>query len=566
AHYLRGQGAGPEAVVGICLERGVELVVSLLGVLKAGAAYLPLDPAYPAQRLEFMMKDSGMKLLLTRKGMIKAVLPEGARAIDLNAECESISGGSGDNPARQAVAENLAYTIYTSGSTGTPKGVAIRHASLTVFLLWARSFFSDEELARVLASTSICFDISVIEIFFPLAFGGKVIVVENALDLSQGQDVHGVTYLNVVSSAARELLELDAVPASVRTVGFAGEAVPSDLATKICELPFIKRVCDLYGPTEDTVYSTVSELHEDGDITIGRPIWQTRAYILGKDFELCPVGVLGELMLAGDGQARGYVGRGDLTAGKFIPNPYGVAAGERMYRTGDIAKWRDDGKIEYLGRGDDQIKLRGYLIELAEVEGALRQWPGIRQAAVVLKQDASAGKHLVAYVTADEPIDASQIRSHLRQTLPEYMVPALIVQLPQMPLTANGKLDRKSLPDVEIESGQQYQAPGNETERELVRIWEEVLKRERIGVVDDFFDLGGHSLLATQVISKLRKRMGFDVPLQELFKASTVKEFARIVDNIRHNGGGASMPAMRRMARRAPQGADATIVPESDQG
>jgi amino acid adenylation domain-containing protein len=475
---------------------------------------------------------------------------QGARRIEVDEQREEIRKRSRERATSNLVAGNLAYVIYTSGSTGTPKGVAIQHSSVAVFLHWAKSFFTDEEIARVLASTSICFDISVIELFFPLAFGGKIVMMENALQLSQTRDDYGITFLNSVSSILRELLEMDAIPESVRTVGFAGEAVPRDLAIKICKLPFIKRACDLYGPTEDTIYSAVSELNQYENVTIGRPIWDTRAYILGKHLELCPAGILGELMLTGEGLARGYFGRGDLTAEKFIPNPYNHAAGERMYRTGDVAKWLEDGRIEYLGRRDEQVKIRGHRIEIAEIEWALGQRPSIRQAAVAVKQDPAGGKMLVAYVVSDEPVNSIQLKESLRRTLPDYMVPAFIVRLQQMPFTANGKLNRKNLPDVEVEADKpHYQAPSNDLERELIRIWEEILKRQDIGTTENFFELGGHSLLATQVTSKLRKQMGLDVPLQAMFKGPTVRELAQVVEQMKNNGAGSSMPAIRKMAR-----------------
>ena len=567
AHHLLDAGAGPEVIVGICLRRHIELVVSLLAVLKSGAAYLPLDPAYPKQRLMFMMEDAEMKVLVTQQEMRKILAGRGVRQIEVDAHREQIGARSKYNPSRTAGAGNLAYVIYTSGSTGNPKGVAIGHSSLATFLFWARSFFSDDELGTVLASTSICFDISVIEIFFPIAFGGTSVLVENALQLAQDNGENKITFLNTVSSVLRELLELAAVPESVRTVGFAGEAVPRDLKNKVCELPFVKRVCDLYGPTEDTVYSTVSELSMDEDITIGRPIWHTRAYIRGDQLELCPVAVIGELMLSGEGLARGYVGRGDLTAEKFIPDPDSKTGGERMYRTGDAARWREDGKIEYLGRRDEQVKIRGHRIELAEIEAALGQHPSVRQAAVAVKQDLSAGLTLVAYVVADDEVSTNQLKDSLRQKLPEYMLPTLIVRLERMPLTPNAKLDRKNLPEAELEADtRQYQAPGSELERALAHIWGQVLKRGAIGVTENFFELGGHSLLATQVLSRLRKQMGLDVPLQALFKGPTVRELARVVEQIKRNGAESSMPAMRPIARRIIPAREDSDRPEKSDG
>src|ERR1041385_8034136 len=379
-HYLRKEGIGPEVGVGLCMERGLEMVIGLLGILKAGGAYVALDPHYPPERLKFMMEDSAIAVLVTQRGLAEQ-LPGSPKVIRVDKEIAEIARESGEDVGLSLYPESLAYVIYTSGSTGRPRGVAIQHGSASVLLQWAREVFTAEELAGVLASTSICFDLSVFEIFAPLSWGGKTILVRDALSLAEMKQQSGVTLLNTVPSAMAELLQFKGVPGSIRTVNLAGEALPASLVERLYEELNVERVFNLYGPSEDTTYSTYACLERDGAnerVPIGKPISNTQAYVLDKQYQPVTVGVTVELMLGGQGNARGYLKRPELTAEKFIPNPFTERGGERIYRTGDQVKWRRNGNLEFLGRVDQQVKVRGYRIELGEIEAALQANERIR--------------------------------------------------------------------------------------------------------------------------------------------------------------------------------------------
>jgi amino acid adenylation domain-containing protein len=404
AHYLRSLGVGPEVGVGLCVERSPEMVVGLLGILKAGGAYVPLDPGYPSERLAFMLEDSSAPVLVTEAGLVERLPADGSQVVLLDGDWEeriaAQPGGAVESPATAA---NLAYVIYTSGSTGRPKGVAIAHGSTAELLGWASGIYTAEELSGVLASTSICFDLSVFELFLPLSVGGTVIVADNALALSSLETSEAVTLVNTVPSALEELLRVGGLPPSVRTVNLAGEPLRTPLVQGIYEQG-VERVYDLYGPSEDTTYSTWSLRSAEGPETIGRPIRNTRSYILDDELEPVPAGVPGELYLAGEGLARGYLGRPDLTADRFVPDPYGEGnGGGRLYRTGDRCRWLADGRIEFLGRLDRQVKLRGYRIELGEIEAALGGVSGVRESVALVREDAPGDRRLVGYVVSREP-------------------------------------------------------------------------------------------------------------------------------------------------------------------
>ena len=402
AHYLRKLGVGPEVLVGICMERSPEMLVGILGILKAGGAYVPLDPAYPKDRLAFALQDCQAPVLLTQERLRDILPANDAKIVRLDADWETISGESEQNPAPQAVPTNLAYLIYTSGSTGRPKGVAIEHRSTSTFLSWAQSVFTRQELAGVLFSTSICFDLSVFEMFVPWSVGGKVILAENALELPTLAAAREVTLINTVPSAIAELLRMEGVPDSVTTVNLAGEPLPRSLVQQIYACKTIQRVYNLYGPTEDTTYSTfVLVPNDDSAVTIGRPIANTQAYILDAHLQPVPVGVPGELFLGGEGLARGYFGRPELTQEKFIPNPFSREPDARLYRTGDLARYLPDGNILFLGRIDHQVKIRGFRIELGEIESVLNQHPGVRQSLAMVREDDIGNKQIVAYLMPD---------------------------------------------------------------------------------------------------------------------------------------------------------------------
>ncbi|HEX6371570.1 MAG TPA: non-ribosomal peptide synthase/polyketide synthase [Longimicrobium sp.] len=532
AHHLARLGVGPEVRVGICLERGVELLVSMLAVLKAGGAYVPLDPAYPVERLGMIVSDAGSAVLVTQE-KLRGLVPgqDGVRTVVIDADAAAIAAESSADPASEARPENLAYLIYTSGSTGRPKGVAIQHASAVAMLAWGWGVYSDDDLSGMLASTSICFDISVFELFLPLARGGRVIIVENALALPSSARAGEVRLLNTVPSAGAALLRSGGIPAGVRTINLAGEPLKQELVDALYALGHVDRVIDLYGPSEDTTYSTFSVRTAGGRANIGRCIANSQGYVLDRGLRPVPVGVVGELYLAGAGISRGYLGRPGLTADRYVPDPIGGIPGARLYRSGDKIRWRADGVLEYLGRLDEQVKVRGFRIELGEIEATLRRC-GVADCVVVARADDAGDRRVVAYVVGGP--DADALRAAVGRTLPEYMVPAAFVGMDALPLTPNGKIDKKALPAPEFaSSAAEYVAPGTPTEAAVAAAWAEVLRVDRVGVRDGFFALGGHSLLATRVVSRLREALGVELPLRALFEAPTVAELARRVDALR---------------------------------
>jgi amino acid adenylation domain-containing protein len=409
ARRLRREGVGPESLVAVCLERTTELLVALLGILKAGGAYVPLDPSYPQPRLQFMLEDSAAAVVLTEQ-QFAARLPrrdatQSGKQICLDEERQQLAGESGERLPWQSLPESLAYVIYTSGSTGRPKGVAIEHHNTVTLLQWAQTVYSRADLAGVLASTSICFDLSVYELFLPLSVGGTVVLAADALQLASTQWPTELTLINTVPSAIAELLRLQGIPASVRVVNLAGEPLPQPLVQQLYEVGTIERVYDLYGPSEDTTYSTYALRSASGRATIGRPIANTQIYLLDEWLQPVPIGVPGELYIGGEGLARGYLQRAELTAERFIPNPFG-AAGTRLYRTGDVARYLEDGNLQYVGRSDQQVKVRGYRIELGEIEAAINEHPDVRESVVILHGDGLSDNRIVAHVVLNgSPLD-----------------------------------------------------------------------------------------------------------------------------------------------------------------
>ena len=576
ARYLKKRGVGPEILVGVCVQRSLEMVVALLGIMKAGGAYVPLDPVYPSERLRFMLDNADALILLTQQSLLKLVPESRSQVICLDNDWPEVSEESEQNLVTKPSQENLAYVIYTSGSTGKPKGVAIEHRSVAALLSWASGVFSQEELGGVLASTSICFDLSVFELFVPLSRGGgKVVLADNVLQLPSLAAAEEVKLINTVPSAMVELLRLGGLPKNVQTVNLAGEPLPSSLVKKIYEQPQINRVFDLYGPSEDTTYSTFTLRHPNGPTTIGRPISNTRVYLLDSGLQPVPTGVPGELYLGGAGLARGYLNRPELTASAFICDPFSGERGARLYKTGDMARYLEDGNIEYLGRIDNQVKLRGFRIELGEIEAVLNSHPQVGEAVVLAREDEPGNKQLVGYVAPDldelEPelrryfatahTDTAEagpsgsdtngplrakaeqtllagLRELLRQKLPEHMVPSDFVFLTTLPLTANGKVDRNALPapDRSRSQTEAFRAPRNNIEWQLAEIWAEVLRLDEVGIDDNFFRLGGHSLLATQVISRVRERFKIQVPLQHLFEFPTIAELAATIGKLQQEG------------------------------
>lgn len=536
AGHLKRLGTGAEVRVAICMERGLEMIVAMLGVLKSGAAYVPLDPTYPTERLSYMLQDSESKILLTQQALVPQLPSFSGKVIQLDIEWGQIASNDPQNLTRTIHPENVAYIIYTSGSTGKPKGVAIRHSSVATLVHWARDVFSADELSGVLASTSLCFDLSIFEILVTLSCGGSVLVVENALDVATIATSLCVTLINTVPSIMRELLRIDAIPTSVQTINIAGEALPAELVRAIYAGNRALRVFNLYGPSEDTTYSTYALLPQDYDnwfVPIGRPITNTQVYVLNRWLQPVPVGVTGELYLGGEGLARGYINRTDLTAQRFVPNPFSTTPGERLYRTGDLVRFMPDGCLDFCGRVDHQVKLRGYRIELGEIEAALAEHGSVAQAVVVVREDEFGGKRLVAYVTSANKgqITCNDLSEHLRRHLPQYMVPDLIVQLSSLPLTANGKIDRSRLPEATYGISLQMDcvAPGTLEEETLCKLWAEVLQKNPIGVNQDFFTLGGHSLLALQISAQVRVIFGVELPLRAFFEARTITAMAAYI-------------------------------------
>jgi len=505
------------------------LLVALLGILKAGGAYVPLDPAYPQSRLQFMLEDSAATVVLTEQKLAGRLPQSSSKQICVDTEREQIAA---ESSARLNASSSLAYVIYTSGSTGRPKGVAIEQGSAVTLLQWAQTVYSREDLAGVLASTSICFDLSVFELFLPLSVGGTVVIAENALQLASGRWPVALTLINTVPSAIAELLRLQGIPESVRVVNLAGEALPQALVAQLYEQETIERVYDLYGPSEDTTYTTWALRSATEPATIGRPIANTQIYLLDGELQPVPIGVAGELYIGGAGLARGYLKRPELTAEKFISNPYG-AAGTRLYRTGDVARYQEDGKLQYLGRSDQQVKVRGYRIELGEIETALREQRTIRDVAVIAKE----GK-LVAYVvrSAEAPANGSKLTSVWRESLlsrlPAYMVPVLFVELEKLPLTPSGKINRGALPSPEelaTLSASDRVTPRDELEAQLVKLWTKILQAETIGVTDNFFEVGGDSLLAARLFAQIHNRFGKNLPLATLFVSPTIEQLANVL-------------------------------------
>ncbi|MFP2933745.1 non-ribosomal peptide synthetase, partial [Pyxidicoccus sp. 3LG] len=526
ANHLRSLGVGTESRVGVCLGRSAELVVALMAVQKAGGAYVPLDPNWPRDRHALVIDDAAPGVLLTTRALAERLGAPRGQVVCLDAEAETLARASASPLPCPASPDNVSAILYTSGSTGRPKGVALTHRGAVTFLRWASRTFSPQQLSRVLFATSINFDLSVFELFAPLTCGGAVVVADDALALPSIPAANEVTLVNTVPSAMAELVRARAVPASVRTVNLAGEALPRQLVDAIYSLGSVQDVFNLYGPTEDTTYSTYARVPPDAEPTIGRPLSDTAVYLVDSRLQPVPVGVAGELYLSGEGLARGYLGRPDLTAERFVPNPFSPLPGARMYRTGDLARYLPDGRIAYLGRADFQVKVRGFRIELGEVEAALAACAGVRESVVLAREDSPGHKRLVAYVVAGEQAPSvAELRTALGERLPAYMVPSAFVVLPALPRTPNGKVDRRALPApdaTQVERTQEYVAPRTPGEKLLADLWREVLGVEQVGVHDDFFALGGHSLLATQVISRVRNTLHVDLPLALPLRAPTL--------------------------------------------
>jgi amino acid adenylation domain-containing protein len=535
AYRLQALGVGPNIPVAVYVERSLEMVIALLGVLKAGGAYLPVDLSFPQDRIEFMLEDAQPRVLVT-VGKLLAKLPKHRAEVVCVDDCASAAKVVA---AQGAEPRHLAYIIYTSGSTGKPKGVEICHGSLVNFLSSMRAAPGLEERDTLLSVTTPSFDIFGLELWLPLTVGAKVVIVSpettrDGRELSSVIQRCGATVMQATPSTWRLLLEAgwDGDPKFKILCG--GEAWPPNLAEQL--LPRCGSLWNMYGPTETTIWSAAYPVVRGERVLLGRPVANTQFYVVDAQLQLVPVGVPGELLIGGDGVARGYWNRPELTAAKFIPDCFGGRGDSRLYRTGDLVRYLPDGNLEFLGRIDQQVKIRGFRIELEEIESVLLGHPGVREAAVIVREDGE--KQLVAYVVPAEEsaCTTAELREHLKRKLPDYMVPTAYVSLPALPLTPNRKLDRKALPlpgtNVAASLSGDYVLPDNETEQKIASIWQDVLKVAHVGREDNFFDLGGHSLLMVRVNSRLRETFSKDISMVDMFGFTTIRALASHINGI----------------------------------
>jgi surfactin family lipopeptide synthetase A len=538
AHHLRKLNVGPEVLVTICAERSLDMIVGLLGILKAGGAYVPLDPTYPHERLSFMVEDAEVPVLLTQSRVVQRLPQSNATVVCLDTDWPTIAKESDEDPASETKPENLAYVIYTSGSTGKPKGVQIPHRAVVNFLTSMSRKPGMTSADRLLAVTTLSFDIAGLEIYLPLILGASVEIVSREVASDGSQLLSkltsaGATVLQATPATWRMLLEAGWEGSPRLKALCGGEAVSRKLANQLRGKT--GALWNVYGPTETTIWSTTTQLElAEGPVPIGQPIANTQIFILDKALQPVPIGVAGELHIGGDGLARGYLKRPQLTAEKFIPNPLSPVPGARLYKTGDLVRYLPNGDIEFLGRIDHQTKIRGFRVELGEIEAAVRQHPAINETVVVLREDNPGDQRLVAYVVPapGSAPTVEQLRDFLRGKLPEYMVPSAFVMLNAMPLTPNGKVNRRALPSPDqsaLARKEVCKAPSDAIESQLVRIWESVLGVRPIGVRHNFFELGGHSLLAVRMMQRAERVFGKALPIATLFQAPTIEQLAGIV-------------------------------------
>ena len=550
AHHLIKCGVGPETLVGVYLERSLELIIALYGILKAGGAYVPLDPEYPTERVDFMLQDTQMPILLTQERLLSRLPERNIQVVCLDTDWDTITKEANHNPNSGVMAENLAYVIYTSGSTGKPKGAMNTHRGIVNRLLWMQDAFQLTEKDRVLQKTPFSFDVSVWEFFWPLLFGAQLIVARPGGHRDSSYLVktildQEITTIHFVPSMLQIFLEDRDVQKciSLKRVICSGESLPFDLQNR-----FFSRLDaelhNLYGPTEAAVDVSHWACRRDSDlkiVPIGRPIANTQLYILDRSLNPVPVGVLGELHIGGVQVARGYLSRPDLTAEKFIPDPFIADPEARLYKTGDLVRFLPDGNIEFVGRLDHQVKLRGFRIELGEIESVLSQHKQIREVVVVAREDVPGDKRLVAYCVSSTllPPNIEELRNFLSEKLPEHMIPSAFVHLDTLPLTPNGKVDRKNLPvpDWKEQSERVYLPPEDDLEKAIADIWVDVLKVERVGVNENFFDLGGHSLLLALAYNQIRDLVEKEISITDLFRFPTIRTLSLYLSQISDHDG-----------------------------
>jgi len=545
AHCLQALGVGPEVSVGVYVERSLEMLMAVLGILKAGGAYVPLDPAFPAERIGWMLEDARPPVLLTQESLRAALPPHAARVICLDTGWDDIARYPSETPEARTGPDHLAYILFTSGSTGRPKGVQIEHRALVNFLESMRREPGMIANDRLLAVTTLSFDIAALELFLPLLVGACCVIAsrDDVLDggrLRNLMDEHAITVLQATPATWQLLLGCGWMGTPGLKALCGGEAVPRELATQLLERCDV--VWNVYGPTETTIWSAACRIQTgDGPVTIAGPIANTQLYVLDRQMEPVPIGVPGELYIGGDGLARGYLNQDALTAERFVPNPLrgevvaaSGAASPRLYRTGDRVRYLADGRMEFLGRIDQQVKIRGYRIELGEVEAALVGHDAVRQSVAIVREDTPGDRRLVAYVVPIESgsVSGSILREHAGKLLPPYMVPTSVVVLDCFPLTPNGKIDRGALPLPDLsdnEAGDVQVAPSDAIELQLTEIWRRTLNCDELGVTDNFFDLGGHSLLAVRLFSEIETRFGLRLPLATLYRAPTIRHLAEVI-------------------------------------
>jgi amino acid adenylation domain-containing protein len=562
AHYLQKRGVGPEVLVGICVERSLEMLVGILGVLKAGGAYVPLDPNYPRDRIGFMIDDALLGLVLTQQRLAKDIPSGQARPIFIDQDWERIAKESEENSEVPVAAPNLAYVIYTSGSTGNPKGVMIEHRQIVNFTLAATRAYAIKGEDRILQFASLSFDLSAEEIFPALTCGATIVLrtdamISSARDFLRTCDEWKISVLDLPTAYWHDLTDaLSAeklkLPASIRLVIIGGEkALPERVRTWKRAVGDAVRLVNSYGPTETTVVVTLCDVSDDesaamNTVLIGRPVANTTAYVLDQFLQPVPIGVAGELHLGGAGVTRGYIKRPELSAEKFIANPFSDVEGEKLYKTGDLVRYRADGNLEFLGRVDNQIKIRGFRVELEEIEEALRCHVGVSDCVVTLREDTDGDKRLVGYVVAaKESVAISELRNSLKAKLPSYMVPAVFEMIESLPLMPNGKIDRRALPEPKAtrpEPDELFVPPRTPLEAMLADAWQGVLKIDQIGIHENFFDLGGHSLLAAKVVSTVRSVLDIELCMVDVFEAPTIAGLAMLL-----NARGAQNDAQREL-------------------
>jgi len=573
AHYLRKLGIGPDALVGLCVERSLEMIVGLLGILKAGGAYVPLDPAYPPERLSFMLEDSEVEVLLTQNRLVASLPKVGGRVVCLDSGWQEIAEESIENPETLASPKNLAYVIYTSGSTGKPKGVQISHRAVVNFLTSMSQKPGLTDRDRLLAVTTLCFDIAGLEIYLPLSMGARLEIASREV-ASDGSQLlsklisSGATVLQATPASWRMLLEAgwEGSPQLKSLCG--GEAVSRKLANQLVQKT--GSLWNMYGPTETTIWSTTARIEmEDAPIPIGKPIANTQIYILDKLQQPVPIGIAGELHIGGDGLARGYLKRPELTAEKFIADPFSAEPEARLYKTGDLVRYLPNGHIEFIGRIDHQIKIRGFRIELGEIEAVLRQHGSVNDTVVMVREDTPGDQRLVAYLvpTQESAAPADELRGFLKEKLPDYMVPSVFVVLSAMPLTPNGKVNRGALPApgrADFAAKESFVAPRNPVESQLVKIWESVLGVRPIGVANNFFDLGGYSLLAVRLMQRIEDDLHKKIPIATLFQAPTIEKLAGVIGHEGWSPAWSSLVPIQTGGSKPPffcvHGAAATVI------